>query len=236
MHFTLHLIPYLQAIGANLIALLSGIGSIVFLTISFFVKEQTPRWVTGTVALLCFVVASGEVWSTEYDLRAKAERDLDALTKPQLSASFEDMRAIVDGKQKKDSVFTGTFGIKNLGAPSIVRKFSLTLLTPNGQLTGRIMPPPHPKVIVKFSGDDDNPNAGEFVTPSSYQLELVTSTYQIQTNGQAVGFLQVRFLNITPDAIFKAGNKLRLTFVDARDTSYSFEHNLTPADAGQASR
>jgi len=223
-----NLYAYLQAILSRWIFLLSGIGSVFLLLLALTrFRERTPRWIIVVVSLICFQVASYNVWIAEHEAKQKLQQDLELLSVPRLVGSFGAMSAVPAVRQNKDTVFTGDFDIKNLGAPSLADKFSLTLITPKSKIVGILQHQPF-KYRVRVVGDEDS-GYGEVIIPDSYYLPLYKNG-AIPTNAQISGFLEVLFVDITPEAFFRPENKLRLEFVDANNKIYSYEHDAVRRD------
>ncbi|MFH1883632.1 MAG: hypothetical protein ABIL62_13100 [Planctomycetota bacterium] len=64
---------YFIAIGKDLISLITGIASIPFTVMAFWVNTPTIRYAWFISAFVCFIVASYKVWANEYCRAEKAE-------------------------------------------------------------------------------------------------------------------------------------------------------------------
>ncbi len=216
---------YIKAIASDTVSLLSGIGSVILLLLdaTYFRKKPTPRWIVLILALVCLVFASYRVWSAEHVAKIELEGRLKSLTVPQLVGSFGSMDGQPAEGRSKGVVITGNFDIKNLGAPSIADGFALTLVTPSREILGTNLPQQQ-RLKFKAKGDDDTGEL-EVIVPDSYYLPLYKNA-TIPTNGQISGFMTVLFDDITLEDAFRPENRLRLTFVDAQQRTYTFEHAL----------
>jgi uncharacterized membrane protein len=99
---------FLQAILADTVALVSGIGSVILpiLGITAFFNKPTPRWIVLVVAAICFTYAAARVWTTEHRARVAAEQKLYELTVPILTGEIDGVTAAPTGQGGQGSMVT----------------------------------------------------------------------------------------------------------------------------------
>lgn len=124
---------FFVALGTDLISLLSGIGSVVLLFIGLIKGDKpVPRRVIFMVAGACFFFASARVWTTEHRANISANhraddarKKLDDVTKPQFVV---DVYFTLSGDVAyKGTVLFMNLGVRNLGAPSAVYAWRLSV-------------------------------------------------------------------------------------------------------------
>jgi hypothetical protein len=148
------MLPYLMEIGHFLIALMgdwvalmSGIASVVLTLVGIAKKwEQVPRWAFWGAAIVCVLLASARVWSTEHRKVLELQMQVDEFKNPNLTCSIDQVSA---GRRPEDSneiaIVALVVSIRNTGAPSSIEQYDLRVRTSGGgQLSGqRLTIPPH---------------------------------------------------------------------------------------------
>lgn len=114
---------YFAALQSDWVGLMSGVGSIVLTLLGFRWKDHVRRtfWICG---LVCFVLASIRVWTTEH-------RKVSDLSSPRIEGTIEQMDlGTVEGKP----MVMFWVSLRNRGTDSIVDHYTLTVTMNNGEL------------------------------------------------------------------------------------------------------
>lgn len=185
---------FVYALSGDLVALMSGIGSIILLVLGFttFYTRPTPRWIVLLVAALCFFLASARVWTTEHNGRESAELALQKLTKPQLEPSIWVLLIAPESLDNSHSLVTAVISIINKGAQSIITDWQASIKFPNGRIVqGEAVLAPMPGTSSKAYIGNDNSRWVELAEVDNVAMQ--TKSKPIELGGAAQGWIQFYF-------------------------------------------
>ncbi len=217
---------FLIAIGTDMVALLSGIGSVIllFLEIAVFHKKGLPRWIVLFVAAACFFFASARVWTTEH--RALLAEQI-ANGEPSLSGTI-DQDGIAPGRTPDESIVTVIATIRNTGAESIAQNFALKVETASGIIVdGFLLPAPDRNQKIHLAEHDHSDRGIELTRADS--LRTNASYAPIPHNGAAGGF-EMFYVKVPFEELKQPGWTIKLNFTDIKNHPYSAVHTRTTND------
>ncbi len=220
---------FFSAIFADWVALMSGIASVVLTILGVVRKWDTlPRRVLLIAALVCFFFAAARVWTGEHRARLLAESHLEELTKPKLSCEFgwviagnmihDPVEAPI--KEQPDLDVLAALIIKNLGAPSIAKAFTATVILSSGRtIEGNMRTVPNKVTMQTPQGE-----------PRTFFREdaLYDKAYSpIQKGSEITGTLNFRLAGTNNGEFFKPGGKLIIRFMDVTGKGYECIHPMS---------
>ena len=95
---------FFRALAADMVALLSGIGSVVLLLIGLIYWEKPiPRWITLVVSALCFIFAAIRIWERE---RKATEFYRESLRQEREQAQQPDVALVWDWTDEEKSALS----------------------------------------------------------------------------------------------------------------------------------
>jgi len=217
---------FFDAIAADWVALMSGIGSIVLLLLGLTVyyKKPLPRWTIIAVGVICFVFAAVRIWTTEHRLRVATDAKFTELTVPQLHVSIDEMGVgnftptPIKGSDRRPlpPPFIGatlTASVTNTGAPSIAEAWTLVIELTDGQKTPVLLPEFVNPQGTYLSHGDLSGGPDWQVSPSD-ALYLKAMSKPIERGMKVRGFLMFRVEHYTQAELTKKGTRFILSCVD----------------------
>jgi hypothetical protein len=217
---------FLDAIGGDLVALMSGIGSLVLLILglTIFHKKNVPRWIVLVVALICLLCAAARVWTAEHRLRLAKEQQLQDLTVPQFEAYYTVSTATpnLTGGTRTSVILNGR--IINRGAPSIINDWELYLKFSDGKvLHGQSMLPPGRDFHLTLQPANGSP----FFMDGLDYLPTKSISAPIPTGGAVAGWVYFLFPDISQAEVVREKPTVVLTLTDVTGKAWVFDTPLT---------
>jgi hypothetical protein len=118
----------------------------------------------------------------------------------------------------RSTMLTLVVSIRNLGAPSIVDQWALSVVPAGGSMSpAEVFPLPEGPIALERRGSPPTTFEGKDV------LYRKVETVPIPQNSKARGLLAF-VVNVPSDAVFQPGTKYRLSFQDVYGTTYSTEY------------
>ncbi|MFZ0913198.1 MAG: hypothetical protein WBQ76_03370 [Candidatus Korobacteraceae bacterium] len=214
---------FFNAILGDTVALVSGVGSVILLTLGLtvFFNKPTPRWIILTVAALCFFCAAARVWTAEHRKRLAAEQRLAELTKPKISGGIGNVTFGPAGSGNRDVVVLLEVVVYNTGAPTAIDNIAAVMKLRSGR-TVRMehLEPPKQGITAKGMAGQ-----GNLWFPTDKYLPFAASK-PIPTGGSLPGFVFGRFQGVTINEIHDALPEIEFTFNDVYGGSYTFTKQL----------
>ncbi len=215
---------FMDAIGGDLVALLSGIGSVVLLILglTIFYKKDTPRWVVLSVAAVCFFCAAARIWTTEHRTLVKTRDDLLALNSPQLVLTIDELGVgtLRLGQQSQSGIMV-VANLVNRGAPSIAEDWVLSALLTDGRSASAGTMYVDPRGGLRGKGDLNWTVSGKDA------LYDKAANRAIQKGEKLRGVLAFRFKQFTEEELKTTGTKYRLQCVDVNGKGLQAEFTFT---------
>jgi hypothetical protein len=196
---------FLSALYADWVGLMSGIASLILTVTGFFQKEDQRRRLFWILALLCFLIASVRIWTSEHHLRVQLEDH-----NPHLNALVR--HAFLHYYDNNAAVLLVLLEIGNPGdKPSVARDFTLTLRTGSAQALVH-----HPNSALNFELGPASNNT-RMVVLGEELLQHRCSTTPIISGAVSIGWLLFDIRGHPEGEVLHAS----ITFKDILDQPHS---------------
>jgi hypothetical protein len=208
----MYLKEFLLAVGAQWVVLMSGIASVaIALYLRMTHRGDIPNWVFWIIGIVCLGLAAFLAWNGEH-VALFVERQKN---RPQLVGEINEVmssgRAV--NKDGKPSFGVGgipiivTATVSNLGMPSIVRKWTLNIKLPDGQMIT-----PEPNVVpMRITADSPSGQPMEIYGEDALHNKGMTP---IPQGGAITGILLYVVRNFPREQIYQDGTLVILGFED----------------------
>src|ERR1035437_8572062 len=219
---------FLDALGGDMVALLSGIGSVVLLIlgITVFHKKELPRWIVLVVAAVCFFLASARVWTTEHRAYLRTEKSLKELTTPKLGCKITTMVSAKLKRGDKNSFLVVGGTITNQGAPTVLDLWRVAIRFHDGSiLRAEPMVPLGPGGRLSITG-------GALGLEPEDGWAHKAACDPIETGGAAAGWLYFVIRNLPTDEFWDHHpTAVILNVTDVNGKEWSFEQAIDGQDS-----
>lgn len=220
---------FIQAVFSHWIATLG-----IILTLTPLIPEHFQRWIEGkmkrplslkhlwVVGALLLLIAFYQAWNDEHTARAESDRTIQSLTVPDFKFSYGNSAAAPAEENDASTLVTREVTITNLGAPSVVSKFSVEV-RPEGSSqwdTVEIIPVDQP---VRMEFTDGRPPE---TLPADRYLPMEVREKPIPTNGAIVGFIPMFIHNVNRTTIMSPKTIFRMHCYDARGKEFISDSNI----------
>ncbi len=220
---------FLLAVIVTWASLITG-GVLVALSVawSIWTERSIPRALGISFVVLFGVIATFTAWREQYHSAQDRQKQLDALTKPAFGGEVgEGVLLAPAGPQNSGLIATSKITIWNTAAPSIAKDFLMLAKLRDGRvIAAHTVIQPEPGFKVTLSMND--PARPPFVYDGSEALARVATASPIPTNGQASGYFQGLFSDISDKRL--EGAIFQMTFKDIYGHVYTVatEHPWGP--------
>lgn len=124
---------FLVALLTDWVALLSGSASVILSILGVIRKKELPRWVWWTAAIICLLLASARVWTTEHRRAESLQITINTQLYPQFSCTINQVSNFAKESfthASSDVLLIVT--LRNTGAPSAVEESSMKVILMDG--------------------------------------------------------------------------------------------------------
>jgi hypothetical protein len=214
-----------------MVALMSGILSIIREWVLIYHPDKVDkRRIFWGCVKIAFVLSALMAWFIEHHAVVEANHRLAELTMPQLSAEIDSVATAPMGPQNSETLATLTASIRNQGAPTIIRNWSVDLELKSGRnVHGRLVPPPGPGGFVVL-GFGDDPQHQEIIRLfEADHLLLQTKNRPIIQGSAADGWVQILF--DVPKTEVVVG-KMMMSFWDVTGKPYTLSYDFSKSYQG----
>src|SRR5450755_3509231 len=127
---------FLLALVKDWISLMSGIASLALSIVGFFWKGDQPRWWFGAAAIVCIVLASARIWTSEH---RKWLAELNQ-NQPGLIGKIVTINrhVVTNGNKTVGTGVLAVIEIRNLGADSIADSFKVSIVSNKKRVFGEL--------------------------------------------------------------------------------------------------
>jgi len=215
-----------------MVALLSGIGSVVLLIlgITVFHKKELPRWLVFVVAAVCFFFASARVWTTEHRARLQADNHFAELTTPKLECKITTMATAKLKQGDKNSFLVVGGTITNRGGPTVLDLWRLAIRFHDGSiLRAEPMVPLAPGGRISLNGGGLGFDAEDWWASKAESTPIVTG-------GAAAGWLYFVIRGLPTEELWdRRPVAVILTVADVNGKEWPFEQAMDGKDSSPVS-
>jgi hypothetical protein len=216
------ILSFLGAVASHWVALMSGIVSLL-ITLVLRIKKVEPRdKIFWSIAALSFLLAFFLTWRDEHvslintKQELLKERDKNV---PKLHGHIEQVIIRESPDVKGSQVFI-QLSIGNIGGKSKVDNFLLDVESSDSDLQFKIEPAEFPKETISF------PDEKSKVTITHQDSMEERAAKPVESGDRVLGWMRFVVENIKPEIIQRPKTKLKLSFKDVWEQTYSVTHEM----------
>ena len=199
------------------------ISALIAVWLRYMKKLDIPDTAFWVISGICLAGALFFAWRDEHQALSRVQRELEDLRNPQLVGAFQGSAIGLIAEHHNDSIITVFVQVTNLGAPSIVSEWKLSIALPGEKDPRLALPVAQPSGTITLEREEGPP----VILSGEDDLADKTSQEPIPKGGARVGVL-IFLLEGIPGTTLRAKQiTLILTFKDVVGREYRILHERT---------